>query len=125
MGVEVRLHFGVGDVRGLRRGLPRVLEQRIAEDRAQLLLRLRVLVVALLARLLREELDVDHLLQKLFSPLRRLVSHAIELIHVLQRGDVVTERDRLVADAREHFRGLVGGEQVRRRVGSGVARAWS
>ena len=74
-----------------------------------------VLVVALLARLVGEEHDVDHLGEELLAALGRLVAHAVELIHVLERGLEVAQRDGAVADAGEHLRGLLGGEDAGRR----------
>ena len=108
MGVEVRLNLGRRNGVGRRRRLARLLEQGVAEDLAHLLLGRRILVVALLARLVGEEHDVDHLAQQLAPPRGRRVPDAVELVHVLQRGDVVAEGDRAVADVREDLRRLLG-----------------
>jgi len=65
-----------------------------------------LLVVALLARLVGEEHDVDHLAEQLATPGRRRVPDAVELVHVLQGGDVVAQGDRAVAHMGEHLRRL-------------------
>ncbi len=100
------MSFGVG------RSLARLLEEGVAEDLAHLLLGDRVLVVALVARLVRKEHDVDHLAQELAAPGRRGVPHAVELVHVLQRRDVVAEGDGAVADACEHLGRFFGRERA-------------
>ena len=116
MRLEVGANVGLGQVRRRRRALPRIGEHGVAQDGAELLLRDRILVVALLRRLEGEELDGDHLVEQLLAALRRLVPEAVELIHVLERGGVVAERDRHVADARQHLRCLLVRERGRRRL---------
>ena len=68
---------------GRGRSLARLLEEGVAEDLAHLLLGDRVLVVTLLARLVGEEHDVDHLAEQLAPPRGRRVPDAVELVHVL------------------------------------------
>ena len=113
MCLEPRADLGLGDVGGRGRVLARLGEHRVAEDRAHLLLRDRVLVVALRRGLLREELHGDHLVEQLLAALDRLVPEPIELIHVLERRGVVAERDRVVPDLRERLLGLLGRERGR------------
>ena len=114
--VEPRADLGLGHVGGDRRVLARLGEHRVAEDGADLLLGRGILVVALCGRLLREELHRDHLVEQLLAALLRLVPEPVELIHVLEGGGVVAERDGLVPYPREHLPGLFG----RQRLGLGV-----
>ena len=110
MRIEPRADLGLGDVCRRRRVLPRLGEHRIAKNRAHFLLRDRILVVALRGCLVREELHGDHLVEQLLAALDGLVPEPIELIHVLERGGVVAERDRVVAHLRESLLRLLGSE---------------
>jgi len=72
----------------VRRGhtLAGLLQHRVAEDLAELLLRDGVLVVAAGARLVGEEHDVDHLAEQLLRRSATGSGMRFELIEVLERG---------------------------------------
>src|SRR5207302_962994 len=71
---------------------------------------------------LREQLDVDDLLEQLAPPLDRLVSEPVELIHALERGGVVAQRDRAIAHLGDRARGLLRSEAPGSSGGVRVAR---
>src|SRR5258708_12176985 len=101
--LEVSAHFALRNVVGGRRARPCLLEHGVAHDLANLLLRGRVLVVTLLARLICEKHHIDHLAKEFFAAFGSLVTHSVELVHVLKAGYEIAETDRSIPAPRQYL----------------------
>lgn len=111
---EIRADLVLRNVGWSRQSASRLRQYRLAQDLADALLRVRLLIEFFLARLLSEQFDVDDFLEKLAAPLGRLVAKPIELVHPFERGGIVAEGDGAIThlgdDARRHLGGETGGQ---------------